>query len=483
MMRRNLMVGVFFLLLIGLSAVGDWDPPGPPPLQVLVAVEEVRFSEVPDDGLNGEAELLLAMVAVSQAGRTQLVKSATLDLGSTHGVWTVNLADQLGFECSPASPVTIAYSITELDNGAQEMATALLLALGRAATSIWHPGLAAGRLAAGVVASMVLPVINGHDDLGSGEGMLDPGAGDQLITARGADGETRIHIRTVVNEVEDAGQCGPGEPEGVPTRGPERTPTVEEVRRAYEPLHENYWKIWWEMRPEGRFPGGQFYRVQTTYMRLYLAVAGAVALEYISAAHRAGADVREAWAQFEQGIQFSQRAAATRNEEQRDRNMDRALRAFERAAAAAASAYRKLTGGAGGRYLADLPRSGGQWAPVGTQLALPRRGGVAWAGQQTVDEFQLPLYLLLVPDYLAVKAGTTPGVPALVSRAEEEVEVTVSDTPAGMEAWAEPVEGAPGLFVIRLPTSGLAPGSYELTVTAAVDGENVSQKLTLWVEE
>jgi len=484
-------VSVFSLLVFGCVGLADWDPPGPPPLQVLIAAEGVRFPEIPDDGLNGKSELVLVIVARSTAGRAVLQATATLDLESTRGVWDLNLADQLGFECSPPSRILLLYSLTELDNGGQEVLGGVLLSLSRAAMYLWNPALAAGNLAAGVVASYLLPHINGHDNLGSGGMRVDGDVGDFLVEMKGPDGSAQVHLRTIVNEVADTGQCGAPDGEGaleeVPTGEP---PTQEKVGRVYEPLYDVYWKIA-ELQGEGgtrRLSRAQLDRIQRTYMSLLLRSAASVALDYLMQALWEGRDaaaIREAWDQFLRGEQYAQAALWARGQEARDVNMDRALTAYERAAKAAA---RALSGSSSlqPKSLASVGRAhpSGAFRPAGGWQGLPTRpGNTSPVSQTTGSGFEPSLYLHLLPDYLAVKADSTPAVVAWAVGGEGEVELSVAGAPAGMEWSVEPLGEVPGLFAINLDAQGVPSGHYELTLTATRGGESVSRKLTLWVED
>jgi len=442
-------VSVFSLLVFGGVGLADWDPPGPP-----------------------------------QA-------TATLDLEATRGVWDLNLADQLGFECSPPSRILLLYSLTELDNGGQEVLGGVLLSLSRAAMYLWNPALAAGNLAAGVIASYLLPYINGHDNLGTGGMRVDGDVGDFLVEMKGPDGSAQVHLRTIVNEVADTGQCGAsggeGTPEEVPTGEP---PTQEEVGRVYEPLYDVYWKIA-ELQEEGgtrRLSWAQLDRIQRTYMSLLLRSAASVALDYLMQALWEGRDaaaIREAWDQFLRGEQYAQAALWARGQEARDVNMDRAITAYERAAKAAAramagsSSLRPETLASSGRA-----HSEGAFRPAGGWQGLPTRpGNTSPVSQTTGSGFEPSLYLHLLPDYLAVKADSTPAVVAWAVGGEGKVELSVSDAPAGMGVSVEPLGEVPGLFAVNLDTQGVPAGRYELTVTATRGGDSVSREFILWVEE
>ena len=483
-----------------MSVVADWDPPGPPPLEVSVYIGFVHFEECPDDGLNGNSELLLNLVFSSQAGKVSFNKSDDLDLEATNSNWEIERTIQLGYECTPASPVVITYSLLELDYGGKEVLKGILAALARAAAlAPLNPQAAAAHALSGIITSSLLPLINGHDDYGSGTvstsamapmpsrgGLYD----DYEIDLQGADGEAHLYIRIIHESIKDAGQCDAPPPQGEPTGQPEAIPSggppsEEEIARVYQPLQENYWEIWWEMKREGGSGIGrpQFYRIQKTYTHLFLAVAGAVALDMISAARRAGVDVRAAWQRFEQGIRYSQQAITTRDPEARDRNMERALKSFQRAASAAVRAARQAQGQGVGRSLACAPlpgRLGAGLPPVSGQGFVAPRGGLSGLAAQTVGGFELPLFLLLLPDYLAVKTGSAPGIGAFVVGAEAP-QVTVAGAPAELGVEVEPL-GSPGKFVLRLDTQGLASGSYTLTVTATAQGESTSRELTLVVE-
>ncbi len=473
---------------LGAPVAADWDPPGPPPLQVLLAVEGVRFVKIPDDGLNGKSELLLSMAAISRAGRAQFTEGATLDLEATHGFWDLNIAAQLGFECSPASPIALTYSLVELDNGGKEVAQAVLFTLARAAALyFWNPTFALAHLATGVVSSMLLPVINGNDDLGSGQTVVEADKGDWLLEMRGPDGGAQVHLRTVINEVPDAGQCGPkgGERTREPTGEPERRviPSRKEVAEVYEPLHDTYWRIA-EMRQEGRLTRTQMDRIRRTYMSLLLRAAGAVALQDILRASWEGGDpvlVREAWDHFLRAEGYARNAMRARGRETQDVNMDRALTAYERASRSAA---RALATSARDGPRGFLPPVGGTGSPFRWASSYLYRPGhsIGWAAVQASSGFELPLYLFLLPDYVAVEEGSALGIVALVTGAGECPGISASGAPAGMEVRVKPLGEVPGLFLVRIGTEGVPPGTYRITLTASAGGESVDRELTVVME-
>ncbi len=462
-------------------------------MQVLIAVEAVRFPMIPDDGINGKSELLFSLVALSKAGQAQLEATATLDLEASNGLWDLNIANQLGFECTPASPITLTYSLVELDNGSKEVAGAILFTLARAAALyFWNPTFALTHLATGVVSSMLLPVINGNDDLGSGQTVLDPSKGDQLLEIKGPDGEAQVHLRTIVNEVADTGQCSAPKketPGREPTGEPETSepPSRKEISRIYQPLHDTYWKISEIQGERGtrRLSRSELDRVRRTYMSLMLRSAGTVALQYIMVATWEGKDpgkVREAWDHFLRGERYAQAAMRARGQEARDVNMDRALTAYERACEAAVRALvisardetRSLA------VLAGAPRTPFQWAGVGSA---PPVNSFGWAAAQNNASFEIPLYLFFLPDYLAVKEGSDLGIVAFAPGADDGVEVSISGAPAGMEAQVEPLGEASCSFLVRIAIGNVSPGSYRLTITVVEGGDSISRELTLVVEK
>ena len=493
-------VAVVVLLSISTLGLADWDPPGPPPLEISIAVEEVHFTESPDDGWNGKAELTLFVFAKSTAGKGCVVKEEEVDVDAAGGVWRVKAATVLGFECFPPSVIKLEYVLIEDDSlGVGSLRQAILAAFSNAPSL----GLRGYLLEYYVRGEMISSP--SHQTLIWDEELLDPNMLDpnmkvgNHVWREGLLTGNRI-VLSVNVEILDGGQCGASgeedkeEPTEVPTGEPgegKPEPTTQgEVSRTYEPLHDVYWKIG-EIKAEGgtsRLSRAQLERIQRAYMSQLLGSAAVVALDYIMRAVWEAGDataIEEAWHQFMRGEKYAQAALGTRDQEDRDVYMDRAITAYERAAKAAA---RALAGSSSLRpgVLATIgrPHFEGAFRPASGWQGLPTApSGMLWASQTTTSRFEIPLYLHLFPDYLVVRKDSATGIIARVVGGEGEVKLSVAGAPEGMKWEVRSLEGVPGLFAVDLDTRGVPAGGYELTVTATRGGKSVSRELTLWVED
>ena len=489
-------VAVVVLLSISTLGLADWDPPGPPPLEISIAVEEVHFTESPDDGWNGKAELTLFVFAKSTAGRGYVVREEEVDVDAAGGIWRVNATTKLGFECSPPSVIELEYALFEDDSlWGGSVRQAILSAF----SDVLH-GYAAEHFVEREMSNsdsrtLELLILDWDKlDPSKEAGKLHVWRGEGLLSGR------EITLKVIVNEIADSGQCGasgkedkekPTEvPTGEPGEGKPEPTTQGEVSRAYKPLHDVYWKIG-EIKAEGgtsRLSRAQLERIQRAYMSQLLGSAAVVALDYIMRAVWEAGDataIEEAWHQFMRGEKYAQAALRTRDQEDRDVYMDRAITAYERAAEAAA---RALAGSSSLRpgVLATIgrPRSEDAFRPASGWQGLPTApSGMLWASQTTTSRFELPLYLLLFPDYLVVRKDSTTGIIAWVVGGEGEVKLSVTGAPEGMKWEVRSLEGVPGLFAVDLDTQGVPAGGYELTVTATRGGKSVSREFTLWVED
>jgi len=447
-----LLVGA--VLLWPVVGVGDWDPPGPPPIGISVEVLSVELLQDQDDGLDGNAELILVVSARSRAGSAIIAASKDdLNWDETH-VWTVAESAVLGQECTPASDIVFVGTLAELDNGVKEQVLNILRVAVRTAFMTWWSGWAgaAGSLAAGLVSSTVL-YLNGNDDLGTGSTVLTGGSWG-TISLNGADGSAQIRVTSRVDQLPDRGQCGAPQKQ-VPEGKEEQTKYDKNriIAKVFEPLKESYWTIFYEVEYEKGNPAGlsrsQILALQKSLLSYYLRWPESIAALLIADAYRRGADVSGAVREYLRGVQYADTAVRTNDQERRDVNTERALEAFERAALKAAGA-------------------GYSSAGVGV-------------GMLSTSADRLPFHIVTVPDYFSTDVGRNPEFPVFVFGADDPVTLSVSGIPDGVQVTTKRLAPELPLFGMKLDLSGARPGKYVLRLKALSGGKDTTADFTLVV--
>ncbi len=505
-----------------MSAYSDWDAPSNPPLKHTIFVDQVVFTDVPDDGANGKSELFIH-ITVAGLGLVEVSKSETLDLEETGGIWHLGLKKVVGYECSPPRALFLTYTVIELDNGGGEIVKSMLFAGARAA-ALWYllnPTVGASHLATGLMGSAMLPILNGHDDYGYGTVVIDPSEDEdgesiwpeyfettpktvQMKTLFDKDSGAILRVHLTITEEEDREEC--------------EVPQAKQVdgQKLLKELYETVTK-WFEKllaKPEddgGPYSGSygntvankqinalaneqkaanfdryQVDRLKKTYTSIVLGKGTAAVFSFFKYAQLKGVPattLSQAWAELEKAEVQAQRAVSTQNRDTRANYIKRALKAQWRALSTLARVI-----------LQNTPESAGLAPTRGPEIAAranaadARRKGILPASFATLGSpesrtvFEPPLHLFLWFDYLAIKPGNDVTLLAALSRDVKDLRLRVTGLPEEAAAKVEPMEGVPAHFWITIETSALPPGIYPFTVSAEVGGKTVSHEAVVAVE-
>lgn len=228
-------------LLPGISAA-HFDAPGPPPINVDVDALNVVLIDDQDDGVDGNAELLLAIMA-GHTGHTGALESFSIDnmnfdAGAT---WTINGDVYDHDECSPRNAVSVATTLIELDNGSKAVVLTTLFSIGRVlvASALGGP-VAVGIASVTGVAQFLMVALNGHDDLGATAALLPPN-GTNSRASVGPRGSAIVNLRDTTAAIADTGQCGAPPPPPPPQTPNQRAGSIYQKLRdalAQVPLTE-----------------------------------------------------------------------------------------------------------------------------------------------------------------------------------------------------------------------------------------------------
>ncbi len=450
-----LMVWAVLLWSVVVVGAGDpyWDPPGPPPIDVYVDVSAVELLQDQDDGIDGNAELVLVIEAKSEIGSGRITVEKDDMNWDEKQVWSVTKSILIGTECSPPSRIVISASLAESDNGTTDQVINILKTAAQAALLRAWKGwpAAAGSIAGGVLTAGLL-YLNGDDDLGSGAIAIE-GEKEGIIPLDGPDGSAQVRIKVRTIALPDKGQCDTP-PKQVPE---ERVKTEYDkkkiIAKVFEPLEESYWTIFYEVDYEKGNPAGlsrsQVLAVQRSLLSYYLRWPESIAASLIADAYKRGADVSNAVRDYLQGMQYAKVAMQTRDQEKRDVSTERALKAFRSAALKAASASYSNAG-------------------VGV-------------GVLNTSAERLPFHIVIVPDYFSTDVGRSPEFPVFVFGADDPVTLSVSDTPVGMNVTTERLDPELPLFRMKVDLSDATPGQYVLRLNALSGGKETTMDFTLVV--
>ncbi len=441
------------VLLWPVIGAGDWDPPGPPPIEVRIEILAVELLQDQDDGVDGNAELLLVVKAKSNAGSIS-AEAYTTDLNwDETNRWIIARMLTLGKECSPPSRVIISASLAEVDNGAKEQVVNILKTAAQAALfKMWKgwPG-AATSIAGGVMTAGLL-YLNGNDDLGKGAVALE-GEKDGIILLDGPDGSARVEVGIHVDVLKDEGQCKTPPPPLTEVLTEKVRDFKKIIAKVFEPLKESYWTIFYEVNYEKGNPAGlsgtQMRELRKSLLSYYLRWPEAIAASLVADAYTRGADVSGAVREYLRGVQYANTAMHTNDQERRDVSTERALEAFERAALAAADADYSYAG--------------------------------LGAGTMSKSGDRLPFHIVTVPDYFSTDVGRSPEFPVFVFGTDDPVTLSVTGIPTGMSVTTRRLDPELPLFGMKLDLSGVKPGKYVLRLKALAGGEETTKDLTLIV--
>ena len=523
MRHLSRMMGIFVMVFSGavlLAVAGtDWDAPGNPPVKHTLFVDQVIFTDIPDDGANGKSELFIQVI-VSGLGLVEIIKQETLDLEDTGGIWHLGLEKVIGYECSPPRSLHVAYNIIEFDNGGSDVVVAMLFNAIRS-MGVWYllnPIAGAVSLGTGAMGSAMLPIINGHDSYGYGTIIIDPSEDEdgesiwpeyyettsktiKLKTLSGKDSGAILRLHLNITEEEEREECEF-----------KQTAKVED-RKLLEELYEVVTK-WFEKllaKPKGKkdsYYGGyygamekvaneqkaarldryQIVRLKKTYASMLLGRGSAEVFSLFKYAQLKGVSpsvLSGAWRELEGADFQAQRAIATENRSSRadyiKRALKRQLRAFKILGKALLQGTERSFGLMSPLDVAGAPLSYGNDQAVHADMGtFPAVFTVPSASSQT--PFEPPLYLFVWFDYLAIKEHNDVTLLAAVSKGASDMQLQVSGLPEEALIRVEPMEGVPDYFWIEIGARVLPPGIYPLTVTARVGRESVSRETVIVIE-
>lgn len=185
-------------------------------VQVTVTVLTVELLQDQDDGVDGNAELVLGVNVGNPCGTTRTFTIDDLNWDVTH-VWSIN---QVVCKCKTEPPFTgvdVAFVLTEVDTTATEsIAITLASGLAGAGVGLWLGGLpgAGVGFVVGAVPG-VIAALNGNDDLGLYGATR--GAGTQSFTLNGPDGSAKVSFKVDIEEEPEPPP--PDEPKPLPDNG------------------------------------------------------------------------------------------------------------------------------------------------------------------------------------------------------------------------------------------------------------------------
>ena len=440
------------LLTTPILGIADWDPPGPPPIEVILRVVAMSPREDPDDGVDGNAEFILAVSAVSGHGPYSGAFEKDDLNWDDRRVWSINSASVLHQECTPMSPVTVSASLAEIDNGAKEVAiTALLSAAQFAAACAWGgPWAIAGAFYGGVL-RIAIVALNGNDYYGSGEITLDE-TGSRLIECSGSDGTADVEIRIETRNVTDVGQCDTPQSTPPPGETPEQEETPEEtIGKAYDPLHDIYWIPTWLAWEDGNPANLTLCRLGEIGDSLLSMIVGWAQTMAGALIEDAGSvdGIGNALHSYAHGKRMAETALASTDPEARDNHTEQALNHFEQAA----------------RYAADLC----------THPPTHVGGG----GPSTSP---LPFEVVVTPSYYSTRAHRYTELFVSVFGTNGATQLDIAGLPEGVTADIERLSEVADVYRIGLTLGDVPTGAYALEISATADGDIETTQMTLVVD-
>jgi hypothetical protein len=434
-------------LLASTPASADFDPPGPPPLDVQVDLVEVEFSEDPggfSDGVDGDAELLLKY-EVDHLGHRRPVGSYRNDAFDfdANPIWSIGDVLYSHDECTPRNDVRLEVSIQELGAQDGDLRIDVVDSLAGTIDSVTGslPKTQSLVDAMRMAWETGLKLVSGSEELGSDERFVPANTSVDLVLPTAT-----VRVTGTTSVLLDNGECDAPPPPDPPA-APEAA-----AAQTFDPLDTAATRVESVSAEPGKplpMSGFQEDDLRRFYLSMIGGLAGAVS----------GAAVEDARA-------FSGVAPAVAD--------------YESGQAALASG---LLGNA-----LTLFRSAYEQALTAVQAGVP--------GPDTSPTYRLVVTPSFFPTrvgraarFAAVAVGTTGAVSFRLENAPLEMNAVVTPVPAGGLGGASAANASTaaisitGVVVVDLSLAGVAPGVYDLTLVATDDTGDAPAPITVVVND